>query len=146
MAAPAGGRSVGLLGQGEDLGRLQSLAGKGDGRAKEVFARAGQRLAQAVAPVLAALNPDGLVVAGEGTSSWQYWDTSFRGTLVRRLPHWMRDIPVEVDEWDDTSWARGAAALVLATPFDRNAQAGEQRAHVLARLHRHDDGLKARRW
>jgi hypothetical protein len=47
----------------------------------------------------------------------------------------MRDLPVEVDTWDDTSWARGAAAIVLATPFDRNAPAGRQRPHVLGRLH-----------
>ncbi|MGH9106577.1 MAG: hypothetical protein ACRDZX_12225 [Acidimicrobiales bacterium] len=57
----------------------------------------------------------------------------------------MRDIPVEVDEWDDTSWARGAAALVLAAPFDRNAAVGEERPHVLARLHGNPDGKGAGR-
>ena len=30
---------------------------------------------------------------------------------------------------------RGAAAIVLATPFDRNNLAGQQRLQVLARLH-----------
>jgi hypothetical protein len=47
----------------------------------------------------------------------------------------MHDLPVEIDTWDDTSWARGAAAIVLATPFDRNAPAGRQRSRVLDRLH-----------
>jgi predicted NBD/HSP70 family sugar kinase len=145
-ALVAAGRSAGLLKAGQRFDRLQSLANGGDPRAREIFAHAGQRLAQAVAPAVAALNPDALVVAGEGATSWRHWDRSFRGTLVRRLPHWMRGMAVEVDEWDDTSWARGAAALVLATPFDRNAQAGEQRAHVLARLHGHDHGSRARRW
>jgi predicted NBD/HSP70 family sugar kinase len=129
------GRAAGVLKAAQGVERLKSLADSGDARAREIFARAAQRLAQALAPAIAALNPDALLVAGEGTDSWQHWDTSFRSGLARRLPNWMRDIPVEVDEWDDTSWARGAAALVLAAPFDRNAVAGEQRLRVLARLH-----------
>lgn len=47
----------------------------------------------------------------------------------------MHATPVEVDPWDESSWARGAAAIVLATPFDRNGLAGHQRLQVLARLH-----------
>ncbi len=129
------GRAAGVLKAAQGVERLKSLADSGDARAREIFARAAQRLAQALAPAIAALNPDALLVAGEGTDSWQHWDTSFRSSLARRLPNWMRDIPVELDEWDDTSWARGAAALVLAAPFDRNAVAGEQRLRVLARLH-----------
>jgi predicted NBD/HSP70 family sugar kinase len=129
------GRTSGVLKSGDGLDQLRASADRGEPRAREVFARAAQRLAQAVAPVLAALNPDAVLVSGEGVASWQYWDTSFRNTLAHRLPHWMRHLPIEVDDWDDTSWARGAAALVLATPFDRNAAAGEQRPQVLARLH-----------
>ena len=129
------GRTAGVLGRGQSFDQLRASADRGDARAREVFARAAQRLAQAVVPVLAALNPDAVLIAGEGVASWQYWDTSFRSTLAHRLPQWMRHLPIEVDEWDDTSWARGAAALVLAAPFDRNAVAGEQRPQVLARLH-----------
>jgi hypothetical protein len=47
----------------------------------------------------------------------------------------MSTTAVEVDEWDESSWARGAGAIVLATPFDRHALAGAQRLQVLARLH-----------
>ncbi|MBN9619949.1 MAG: hypothetical protein J0H43_09480, partial [Actinobacteria bacterium] len=46
-----------------------------------------------------------------------------------------RSIPVEVESWDDTSWAQGAAALMLATPFDLAGFAGRQAAGVLARFH-----------
>jgi predicted NBD/HSP70 family sugar kinase len=77
---------------------LTRLADRGGAAARQVFARAGQRLAHGIAPVIAALNPEVLLVAGEGT-----------------------------------------AAIVLATPFDRNALAGQQRLQVLARLH--GDGL-----
>ncbi|MGA3218493.1 MAG: ROK family transcriptional regulator [Acidimicrobiales bacterium] len=131
----AAGRAAGLLRSGQGLDRLTRLADRGDTGARHVFARAGQRLAFGIAPVIAALNPELLLVAGEGTASWQHWDTAFRSSLARRLPGWMRDTEVEVDQWDESSWARGAAAIVLATPFDRNALAGQQRLQVLARLH-----------
>jgi predicted NBD/HSP70 family sugar kinase len=114
---------------------LTGLADRGDPGARQVFARAGQRLAYGIAPVIAALDPEVLLVAGEGTASWPHWDTAFRSSLTRRLPGWMRGTPVEVDPWDESSWARGAAAIVLATPFDRNGLAGQQRLQVLARLH-----------
>jgi predicted NBD/HSP70 family sugar kinase len=131
----AAGRAAGLLGAGQGLDSLAAMADQGEATAREIFARAGQRLAYAIVPAVAALNPEVLLVAGEGTASWQHWDTAFRTSLARRLPSWMRDTPVEVDQWDESSWARGAAAIVLATPFDRNALAGQQRLQVLARLH-----------
>jgi predicted NBD/HSP70 family sugar kinase len=131
----AAGRAAGLLRDGQGLDRLTELADRGDARARQVFAGAAQRLAHGLAPVVAAFDPEVLLVGGEGTVSWPHWDTAFRTSLARRLPGWMRATPVEVDQWDESSWARGAAAIVLATPFDRNALAGQQRLQVLARLH-----------
>jgi predicted NBD/HSP70 family sugar kinase len=137
----AAGRAAGLLRNGQGLDRLTKLADRGEAGARQVFARAGQRLAHGIAPVIAALDPDVLLVAGEGTASWHHWDAAFRASLARRLPSWMRTTPVEIDQWDESSWARGAAAIVLATPFDPNALAGDQRLQVLARLH--GDGMAA---
>lgn len=141
-------RPAGLLRNGQGLDRLTKLADRGEAGARQVFARAGQRFARAgqrlahgIAPVIAALDPEVLLVAGEGTASWHHWDTAFRVSLARRLPSWMRTTPVEVDQWDESSWARGAAAIVLATPFDPNAFAGDQPLQVLARLH--GDGIAA---
>ena len=59
--------------------------------------------------------------------------TTFQATLAKLLPPSMSTTAVEVDEWDESSWARGAGAIVLATPFDRHALAGAQRLQVLAR-------------
>lgn len=129
------GTAAGVLNVGDDFARLAELAETGNRGAREVFARAGQRLAYAVAPAIAALNPEVVLVAGEGTPWWQHWDSMFRTSLAKRLPRWMRETPVEVDRWEEPSWARGAAATVLATPFDRNAHAGRQRHQVLERLH-----------
>jgi predicted NBD/HSP70 family sugar kinase len=131
----AAGRTAGILVEGQGIDDLAALAERGEPRAREIFARAGQRLAQAAVPAIAALNPELVLIAGEGTNLWKYWDSAFRNGLAKRLPRWMRDVPVEVEGWEESSWARGAAAIVLATPFDRNAVAGQQRLQVLARLH-----------
>jgi predicted NBD/HSP70 family sugar kinase len=127
-------RIAGVLRGSDGLEHLVDLA-DADEQAAEIFVRAGQRLAKAVAAAVAALEPEVVLIAGEGVAGWRHWDGAFRSTLAKHLPASMRDLPVEVDTWDDTSWARGAAAIVLATPFDRNAPAGRQRSHVLGRLH-----------
>ncbi|MFJ8079253.1 hypothetical protein ACIQ6Y_01310 [Streptomyces sp. NPDC096205] len=44
------------------------------------------------------------------------------------------EFPVEADRWDDQAWAQGAAALVLAIPFDTTGVTGEQGRLVRARL------------
>jgi predicted NBD/HSP70 family sugar kinase len=128
-------RVAGVLGKKEGLARLAELADAGDKKARNVFANAAQKLAAAVAATLAALDPEVVLVAGEGTVHWRHWEGPFAATLAKYLPAPTRDVPIEVDSWDDSSWARGAAAIVLATPFDRNGLAGRQRSKVLAKLH-----------
>ena len=132
-------KTAGVLRSSQGLERLAELAERNDAKACQVYAQAAQRLARAVAPVIAALDPEVLIIAGEGTSSWRHYDKAFRGTLARLLPASTCDTPVEVDEWDESSWARGAGAIVLATPFDQHALAGAQRRQVLARLHGNGD-------
>jgi predicted NBD/HSP70 family sugar kinase len=132
-------RSSGLLAHSQGMRRLEELADKGHTEAGAIFARAGERLARAIAAPLTVIDPEVIFLAGEGTGAWHHWEQSFCSTLQRMLPPGMREVPVEVCSWDDTSWARGAAAIVLATPFDQHAPAGRQRRLVLARLHG-DDG------
>lgn len=129
-------RLAGVLGRNEGMERLTELADSGDATTRGIFARAGQLLARTVAAPIAAIDPDLVLIAGEGSANWRHWDGPFRSTLSRQLPSAMSNLAVEVGSWDDTSWARGAAAIVLATPFDRHALAGPQRPHVLARLQR----------
>ncbi len=45
-----------------------------------------------------------------------------------------RGIGVAVERWQDESWAQGAAAIVLATPFDSDGVAGDQGRLVRERL------------
>ncbi len=122
-----------LIGQ-QDVDRLTELADRGDERALRVFSDAATRLARAAADAIAAIDPEVIIIAGEGTASWRHWDTAFRATLAKTLPAPMSATPVELEEWDESSWARGAGAIVLATPFERHGIAGEQREEVLARL------------
>ncbi len=139
----AAAKAAGVLRSGQGLDRLAELADRSDTNACHVYARAAQRLAGAAAPAIAVLDPEVVIIAGEGTSSWAHWDKAFRGTLARLLPEPMSATQVEVDEWDESSWARGAGAIVLATAFDQHAIAGAQRRHVLARLHGNSDGETA---
>ncbi|WP_206061965.1 hypothetical protein, partial [Nonomuraea basaltis] len=100
----------------------------------EVFAEAGTILGRATAGLINVVDPEVVVVLGEGTAEWPLWRDGFEKALRAQLYPGRRDISIEVESWDDTSWAQGAAALVLATPFDAAGAAGEQGRLVRARL------------
>ncbi|WP_442937772.1 hypothetical protein, partial [Nonomuraea sp. SBT364] len=102
--------------------------------AREVFAEAGEILGRATAGLVNVVDPEVVVVLGEGTADWPFWQVGFDRALRAQLYPGRRDIAVEVESWDETSWAQGAAALVLATPFDAAGAAGEQGRLVRARL------------
>ncbi|GAA0989962.1 ROK family transcriptional regulator [Acrocarpospora macrocephala] len=114
-----------------DIGRA---AAGGDAAARAVFAEAGAVLGRAAAGLINVVDPEVVVVLGEGTADWAYWQVGFDPAIRAHLYPGRRDISVEVESWDDTSWAQGAAALVLATPFDAAGAAGEQGRLVRARL------------
>lgn len=135
------GRQAGVLHNTQGLDHLARAAKDGDAKASEVFSNAAERLARVVVAMLPALDPEVVLVAGEGTAYWEHWQAPFSETLASLLPASLRDIPVEVDSWEDTSWARGAASIVLATPFDRNALAGRHRSNILSRLHGANEGF-----
>ncbi|WP_327590077.1 ROK family transcriptional regulator [Nonomuraea sp. NBC_00507] len=124
-----GGRDP--LGAVAALGRA---AAGGDPVARAVFEEAGAILGRATAGLINVVDPEVVVVLGEGTADWPLWRDGFEQALRAQLYPGRRDISVEVESWDDTSWAQGAAALVLATPFDAAGAAGEQGRLVRARL------------
>ena len=128
-------RESGVLRRAQGVERLQELADRGSAPARAIYAGAATQLGRAVAGLLTVLDPEVVIVLGEGTAAWPYWDAPFRGALHAAATPAARSIPVEVESWDDTSWAQGAAALMLATPFDLAGFAGRQAAGVLARFH-----------
>lgn len=115
----------------EDLG---VVAAAGDRAAQEVFAEAGAILGRSTAGLINVVDPEVVVVLGEGVAQWPFWQSGFDRAVRAQLMPGRRDISIEVESWDETSWAQGAAALVLATPFDAAGAAGEQGRLVRARL------------
>jgi predicted NBD/HSP70 family sugar kinase len=133
-ALVAEARRRGVLTRGQRGSRLPALAELGNQGATELFHDAGQTLGFALAGLINVLDPAALFVAGEGTEAWSHWAPGFEEALDAHLLAPMRGLPVHVEPWDDSRWAQGAAALVLATPFDASAATGSQTQQVLARI------------
>lgn len=114
---------------------LHQLARSGDQRARRLFTEAGGTLARTVAAILTALAPQTLIIAGEGAQHWDLWSTGFTETLATLVPtNQALPVPTAVLDWQDRTWAQGAAALILATPFAAAPPSGEQTPRVIARL------------
>jgi predicted NBD/HSP70 family sugar kinase len=128
-------RERGVLGPRQGFPALVVAADRGDRGAADLFADAGRLLGRSVAGAANMLDPDRIVVAGEGVDHWIHWDAAFRQEFTRRQVRRDCEITVVVDTWDDSNWAQGAAALVLAAPFDLDGLRGEQADLVVARLH-----------
>jgi hypothetical protein len=81
-----------------------------------------------------ALDPELVILLGEGTAAWPHWAFGFEPSFRASLLPLRRGIGVAVETWQDESWAQGAASLVLATPFDSEGVAGDQGRLVRERL------------
>jgi predicted NBD/HSP70 family sugar kinase len=123
-----------LVDDDANIGQLLAIAGGSDPAALSLFAEAGETLGRAVAGLVNVMDPQIVVVLGEGTRGWQHWRSSFELQLRAYILPTRRGVPVVVETWDDSSWALGAAALVLATPFDATGKTGAQGEMVRARL------------
>ncbi|CAN7378632.1 ROK family transcriptional regulator [Microbacterium sp. LjRoot45] len=127
-------RSIRLIGADEGIDELRALADAGNSEAREIFAHAGHQLGRAMAGAVNLLDPEAVVLSGEGVQAWSHWQDAFDAALRNALVPGKRGVSVEVERWDDDRWAQGAAALVLATPFDAQGVAGDQGRLVRERL------------
>ncbi|MGB4135974.1 MAG: ROK family protein [Microbacterium sp.] len=127
-------RAIRLIGAEEGIDDLRALADAGNDEAREIFANAGYQLGRAMAGAINLFDPELVTVLGEGTEAWGHWADSFEHALRSALVPGKRGTPVVVETWRDGRWAQGAAALVLATPFDSEGVAGEQGRLVRERL------------
>jgi predicted NBD/HSP70 family sugar kinase len=126
--------SRGVIDAGDGIAELRAAADGGVAGAFAVFAEAGHRLGRALAGVIHTVDPELVVIMGEGTDAWQHWSAGFEPALRSALIPSRRGIAVAVETWQDEHWAQGAAALVLATPFDAQGVAGAEGELVRARL------------
>jgi predicted NBD/HSP70 family sugar kinase len=127
-------RSIRLVGPDEGIDELRDLADSGNDEAREIFAHAGHIFGRALAGAVNLLDPEVVVLSGEGMEAWAHWATAFDHALRSSLVPGKRGTSVVVERWQDDRWAQGAAALVLATPFDAQGVAGEQGRLVRERL------------
>ncbi len=127
-------RERGVVGIEAGMAALRAAADAGDGRASEIFSEAGHLLGRSLAGLVQVLDPDLVILLGEGTAAWPHWAFGFEPAFRASLLPLRRGIAVAVETWQDESWAQGAASLVLATPFDSDGVAGDQGELVRARL------------
>jgi predicted NBD/HSP70 family sugar kinase len=127
-------RRADVLGSHGTVDELSVKADDGNLDARAVLAYAADVLGRAVAGLVNVMDPEVVVVLGEGTKAWSHWSQPFESAFRAHLLASRRAVPVEVDVWDDIAWAQGAAALVLATPFDAAGATGVQGELVRARL------------
>ena len=114
---------------------LVALADGGDADARAVYREAGSMLGRALAGVVHTVDPEVVVLLGEGIGAWPHWEPGFEPSFRRHLMPGRRGVPFVIEPWDEDKWALGAAALVLASPFDATGAAGDQGRLVRERLH-----------
>ncbi|WP_291381946.1 ROK family transcriptional regulator [Demequina sp.] len=127
-------RREGVIGADAGITALATVASGGNEAAQRIFAEAGHLLGRAIAGVVNTLDPELIVILGEGAESWKHWSMGFEPALRSSVMPRKRGIEVAVEGWQDDRWAQGAASLVLSTPFDADGVSGEQGRLVRARL------------
>lgn len=126
--------AAGIIGPDGTVADLVARADAGDQAAQDLYHEAGRLLGRTLAGVVHILDPELVVLLGEGIAAWPHWQSGFEKTFRAHLLPSRRAIPFVVEPWADDKWALGAAALVLATPFDAAGASGEQGRLVVARM------------
>jgi len=107
--------------KGHDVSRdeLQFLVELGDSAALEVVDSAGRKLGMAVANVVTLLNPELLIICGEGTSlGGPFLDPIVSAVREQTFANLGSELDIKVQTWGDEAWAVGAATLVLRESFN----------------------------
>jgi N-acetylglucosamine repressor len=105
-------------GRGVSREELISLTSSGDEIALEVVEAAGRKLGLAVANMVTLLNPELLIICGEGTQlGGAYLDPVVAAVRDQTFADQGRHVEVTIQRWGDEAWAVGAATLVLRESF-----------------------------
>lgn len=108
----------GIVGSEIDTGEAAAAARSGDAELRAMFDGAAAVLGAALANLVNVLNPELIVLAGEGSHAADLMIDTLRSTLeTQTFPGLSKEVGVVIEPWDDEAWARGAASLVLAEIF-----------------------------
>lgn len=120
-----------LVGEGALLRRMSEIHGKdfsreellvlvttGESATLEVIDNAGRKLGLAVANMITLLNPELLIICGEGTDlGTPFLDPIVDAVREMTFANLGKDIEIKIQRWGDEAWAVGAATLVLRESF-----------------------------
>ena len=94
--------------------RLLRRADDGDKACLAALAAAGEALGCAVANLITLFAPPKVIITGRAMASSEHFMRPLRETVATLLPPSLADVSdLVVREWDDSIWARGAAAMTL---------------------------------
>jgi predicted NBD/HSP70 family sugar kinase len=112
-------RNVGeRLGHPVSRDELIDLVTSGDRATMEVVESAGRRLGLAVANMITLLNPELLIICGEGTElGGAFLDPIVAAVREETFANLGQQLEVKIQSWGDEAWAVGAATLVLRESF-----------------------------
>lgn len=133
-ALVARARAEAVIGERGNIDALGHAADEGSREAQKILGDAGHLFGRTLAGIVNTLDPEVVIVLGEAVAQWSHWSFGFEPAFRSALVPGKRGVPVSVETWQDDGWARGAAALVLATSFDTAGVSGEQGRQVRERL------------
>jgi predicted NBD/HSP70 family sugar kinase len=91
----------------------------GDVPTLEVIESAGRKLGLAVSNVVTLLNPELLIICGEGTAlGARFLDPIVDAVREQTFADLGRELDIKIQTWGDEAWAVGAATLVLRESFN----------------------------
>lgn len=82
----------------------------------EILQRAGRHVGRTVAAITAVIDPQRIVISGEGVRLGELYVGAIRNELMEREQK-EEATDVVIEPWGDEAWARGAASLVLREFF-----------------------------
>ncbi|PYE51009.1 ROK family transcriptional regulator [Deinococcus yavapaiensis] len=101
---------------------LVTLADQGHASATDVLSTAGRLLGTHLSYLVNTLNPELIIIAGEGTRLGPHYFEPLRDAIhTNAFDGLAHDLPLIIDTWpndDFTLWARGAASLAVQCAFD----------------------------
>lgn len=104
--------STGRLVQPADIAVLAAR----DPEIAGIVERAGHHVGRAVAGIATVLDPQRVVISGEGVRLGEHYVDAIRSEFMEHERE-ERSIEVVIEPWGDEAWARGAASLVLRELF-----------------------------